>query len=201
MILLIAPASGRLARLSARRSPKLVLGLLRAKLKAIELAVHRPGHQPAIPTEGAKQLGRRFDRQLSSRFGGMRTCRNEIRVCTDAAGPSHRETRWAMPPTYTILWRIDKAPIYSGKLRLEGRTLALEGTVHARHPSSASIPVEDVAAIRHTCTDCEALYGRDTLVLELRSGHSVEIASDNGANTLLDLDKQLATLAPDIPVD
>jgi hypothetical protein len=102
---------------------------------------------------------------------------------------------------YPVLWREGKGPINAGTIELGSPDLILEGTCHGRRPSLRTIRYGDLAGMHLTLAPEESIYRELTLVLELRGSGALEIASRDGDGKLRDLEAQIATLVPEIPVD
>lgn len=106
-----------------------------------------------------------------------------------------------MTGSYAVLWRVGQGPSYAGKVDLGGRELTLEGSCHGRHPSSRTIQYDDLAGLSTTLAPAECLYGQLTLVLELREGEAVEIASVNGVEILREIRNRISAAVPHLAVD
>jgi hypothetical protein len=106
-----------------------------------------------------------------------------------------------MTGSYAVLWREGKGPIYAGKVELSARGLKFEGSCHDRLRASRAIGYEDLAGLSLTRAPQERIYGKLTLMLELREGGVVEIASVNGFGVVRELEERIAGLAPLVPVD
>ena len=106
-----------------------------------------------------------------------------------------------MTGSYAVLWREGKGPIYAGKAELGARSLTLEGSCHGRQRSSLTIRYADLAGLSLTRAPEDRLFGKLTLMLELREGEAVDIAGLNGFGTVRELEERIATLVPRVPVD
>lgn len=103
--------------------------------------------------------------------------------------------------SYPVLWREEKGPTYAGTIEFGSPDLILEGSCHGRQPSRRTIRYGALAGIHMTLAPEESIYRKLTLVLELRGGGAVELASLDGDGTVRDLEAQIATLRPGMPVD
>jgi len=106
-----------------------------------------------------------------------------------------------MTGSCVVLWREGKGPIYAGKVAFGARDLTFEGSCHGRRRGLRTIRYGDLAGVHLTRAPEESVYRKLTLVLELREGGAVQVASVNGDGTVRDLEAQIATLLPRIPVD
>ena len=108
--------------------------------------------------------------------------------------------------SYAVLWREHEGPIYAGKVELGARGLELRGSRHGRRRASRTIRYEELAGLSLTRAP-ERLYGKLTLVLELRGtgavarGGAVEIAAVDGLGTVRELEERIAARVPELPVD
>ena len=106
-----------------------------------------------------------------------------------------------MTKSHAVLWRIGRGPTYAGTVKLGGRELTLEGSCHGRHPSSETIRYDDLAALSTTLAPAECLYGQLTLVLELREGDAIDVASMNGVEILHKIRDRISAAVPHLSVD
>lgn len=106
-----------------------------------------------------------------------------------------------MTKSHAVLWRIGHGPTYAGTVKLDGRELILEGSCHGRHPSSRTIRYDDLAGLSTTLAPAECLYGQLTLVLELREGDAVDVASMNGVEILREIRDRISAAVPHLSVD
>ena len=77
-----------------------------------------------------------------------------------------------MKTSYGVVWREGTAPLSSGKLELQPRSIRLEGLDRA-----AEIPYEGLATVRVGRSADDRIDGRPALVLERRSGAPISIAT------------------------
>ncbi|MGH9322383.1 MAG: hypothetical protein ACRD3V_21170 [Vicinamibacteria bacterium] len=102
---------------------------------------------------------------------------------------------------YAVLWREGKGSIYAGKVELDPGALRLEGSCHGRRRSFRTIRYEDLAGVSLTRAPEERLFGKLTLILELREGAAVDIAALNRLGTVRELEEEIAIRATKVPVD
>ena len=106
-----------------------------------------------------------------------------------------------MTVSNAILWQEGKGPIYAGTVEFAGRELTLEGACHGRHPSSKTIRYDDLAGLSLTPNGAECLYGQLTLILELRKGEAVNVASMNGVEILHEIRDRISATVPYLRAD
>ena len=106
-----------------------------------------------------------------------------------------------MARSEAVLWREEGGPIYTGRVELGRHELTLKGSSHGRHSSSKTIRYEDLAGLSLTHAHAECLYGRQTLVLELREGGAVDVASLNGVELLREMRDRISAAVPYLPAD
>jgi hypothetical protein len=100
-----------------------------------------------------------------------------------------------------VLWRDGTGLIYAGEIEFGAHDLTFEGSCHGRHRVLKTIPYGDLAGAHLTREREESVYGKLTLVLELREGGAVQVSSANGDSTVRDLQAQIKTLLPRIPIN
>ena len=81
-----------------------------------------------------------------------------------------------MRTRYGVVWREDGGPVASGKLEFLQRALQLEGLCR-RMPAIRTIAYTDIVGVRRITHGEVTVDGRPTVILELRSGARVDIAS------------------------
>ncbi|MEX0816384.1 MAG: hypothetical protein WD027_02975 [Gaiellales bacterium] len=106
-----------------------------------------------------------------------------------------------MNESHAVLWRKGSGPIYSGKVELGAHGLRLEGLCHGRQRSVTTIRYEDLVGLSLTRSPARCVYGKLTLMLELRGGGAVGITSRDGFATVRELEERITNLVPRIPVD
>lgn len=106
-----------------------------------------------------------------------------------------------MNGSYAVLWRKGEGRIYAGKVELGADGLQLEGSCHGRQRSSMTVHYQDLVGLSLTRSPERCVYGKLTLMLELREGEAVGIASMNGFATVRELEERITKLVPRIPVD
>jgi hypothetical protein len=87
--------------------------------------------------------------------------------------------------SYAVLWNEDEGPTLAGKLELIDDAIRLEGT--NGHAVRLSLPLGAVTAAHIGRTPTERLQGRPVLVIELRGGRRVRVATLSGAGALHEL--------------
>jgi hypothetical protein len=98
-----------------------------------------------------------------------------------------------MRTSYAITWqRAGEAP-RSGRLELAPRALDFEGS-NGAGSESETIPYEDVTGVRIARASGDRLAGRQTLVLDRRSGDPIRIASIVHPGIISELAERLASL-------
>ena len=95
-----------------------------------------------------------------------------------------------MPPSYAVTWRNPDGSQFSGRLSFAGESLQLEGVGSAQTVSCA-----EIARVHMARSAGERIDGRQTLVLERRSGGSISIAGVGQPGVLVELADRLAALA------
>jgi hypothetical protein len=106
-----------------------------------------------------------------------------------------------MARSKAVLWRDEEGPIYAGSVELGGQGFTLKGSAHGRDSSSRTIRYKDLAGLSLTHAPAECLYGRLTLILELREGAAVDVASLNGIELLREMRDRIAAAVPYLPAD
>jgi hypothetical protein len=98
-----------------------------------------------------------------------------------------------MRTSYAVTWQTDGEAGHSGRLELQSRALAFEGS-NGGAAAAETIPYEDVTGVRIARTPGDRLSGRQTLVLERRSGDPIRIASIVHPGIISELAERLASL-------
>jgi hypothetical protein len=130
----------------------------------------------------------------------LRAFRTAIGVNADSeSGSTHEDG--AMATSEAVLWRDGEGAIYAGSVELGRHELTLRGSSHGRHPSSKTIQYGELAGLTLTHAPAKCLYGRQTLVLELREGGAVNVASLNGVELLREMRDRISAAVPYLPAD
>jgi hypothetical protein len=108
----------------------------------------------------------------------------EVRQCLD-----DRDMR----TSYAVTWQKADEVSYSGRLELQSRALTFEGS-NGHGAGSETIPYRDVTGVRIVRSPGDRLSGRQTLVLERRSGDPIRIASIVHPGIISELAERLASL-------
>jgi hypothetical protein len=100
-----------------------------------------------------------------------------------------------MRPTYAVTWqRVGDKP-RSGRLDLTGEDLVFEGS-NGDGPTSERVPYSDVLEARIARDSGDRISGRQTLILERRSGDPIRIASIVHPGIISELAEHLASRYP-----
>ena len=81
-----------------------------------------------------------------------------------------------MRTRYGVVWREDGGPVAAGKAEFLPHALRLEGLCR-RMPTTRTIAYNDVAGIHRMTRGEVTVDGRPTVIIELRTGARVDIAS------------------------
>jgi hypothetical protein len=83
-------------------------------------------------------------------------------------------------PTYAVLWRTGRGPIYAGQLELRRQGFQLEGADWFGDDSVEVVDAAEIASVRIGRAGDERVEGRSTVIVERSSGDSLHIASAIG---------------------
>jgi hypothetical protein len=97
--------------------------------------------------------------------------------------------------SYGVVWREGTQPLGRGKLQLHARSLLLDG-MNGSGPASHEIAYDDLLLVRVGRAPADRIAGRPSLVLELRSGELLAIASVAEAGVIGELAERIAALRP-----
>jgi hypothetical protein len=100
---------------------------------------------------------------------------------------------WLMKSTYAVNWEEEPGVTGAGKLELWPRSLVLEGLGNGR-PRMSEISYRDISAVRIARTYSDRLGGRPTLIIDLRSGSHLRIASVAQSGIVSELAEHLAAV-------
>jgi hypothetical protein len=95
--------------------------------------------------------------------------------------------------SYAITWQEPGAEPRSGRLELKPRGLGFEGS-NGHGAASAEVAYDELSAVRIGRAPGDRLAGRPTLVLELRAGGAIRIASVAQPGIISELAEHLAAL-------
>ena len=95
--------------------------------------------------------------------------------------------------SYGVVWREGAGPIGRGKLELHPWALRLEGLADSG-PSLREIAYEDLALVRVGREAADRIAGRPSLILELRDGGPLTIASIAQPGVIGELAGRIAVL-------
>ena len=98
-----------------------------------------------------------------------------------------------MRTSYAVTWQKADEVSYSGRLELQSRALTFEGS-NGDGAGLETIPYSDVTGVRIVRSPGDRLSGRQTLVLERRSGDPIRIASIVHPGIVSELAERLASL-------
>lgn len=98
-----------------------------------------------------------------------------------------------MRTSYAVTWQKQGEAGHSGRLELQSRALAFEGS-NGEASAVETIPYEDVTGLRIARSPEDRLSDRQTLVLERRNGAPVRIASIVHPGIISELSERLASL-------
>jgi hypothetical protein len=98
-----------------------------------------------------------------------------------------------MPTSYAVTWQKADEANHSGRLELQSRALIFEGS-NGDGAGSETIPYRDVTGVRIVRSPGDRLSGRQTLVLERRSGDPIRIASVVHPGIISELAERLSSL-------
>jgi hypothetical protein len=121
-----------------------------------------------------------------------------MRADTEAEAGLRVDDQDAMSTSYAVTWQMADEASHSGRLELQPRALVFEGT-NGDGAGSETIPYGDVARVRIARSPEDRLSGRQTLVLERRSGDRIRIASVGHPGIITELAERLAS--PDLGDD
>ena len=97
--------------------------------------------------------------------------------------------------SYGVVWREGTGPLGRGKLQLHPRSLVLDG-MDGSGPASREIAYDDLVLARVGRATTDRIDGRASLLLELRSGELLAIASVSEAGAIGELAERIAALRP-----
>ena len=98
-----------------------------------------------------------------------------------------------MRTSYAVTWQKADKVSRSGRLELQSRALAFEGS-NGDGAGTETIPYDDVTGVQIARSPGDRLLGRQTLVLERRSGDPIRIASIVHPGIISELAERLASL-------
>jgi hypothetical protein len=96
-----------------------------------------------------------------------------------------------MQSSYGVVWREGTLPPASGKLELRADALYLDGMAAGRHVSR-ELAYDSLVSVRVGRSAVERISGRPSLLLELRSGLPIAIASVSQPGVVAELVERLA---------
>lgn len=96
-----------------------------------------------------------------------------------------------MQTRYGVVWRSGGHPLGSGKLEFLPRNLRLVG-LSGRVPSTCEVAYDEIAVVRRGCPDEIGLNAEPGLVLELRSGDELRIASAAERSVIAEIAERMA---------
>jgi len=94
--------------------------------------------------------------------------------------------------TYAVVWSEDGGPPNAGSLEVVDGHLLLAGRIE----SGRRLALRDLADARLERLYAQRLSGRPTLVLALRGGHVLRVASMEGGGALHELADRIAAARP-----
>jgi hypothetical protein len=98
--------------------------------------------------------------------------------------------------TYAVVWSEDGGPPNAGSLEVADGRITLAGRASAQLERSLSLPYHDLAEARLERLYADRLSGRPTLVLRLRGGPVLRVASMEGGGALHELADRIAAARP-----
>ena len=98
-----------------------------------------------------------------------------------------------METTYGVVWKEGAKPLARGRLELLPRSVRLDGMAGSV-PARREIAYEDLSGIRVGRSSDDRIDGYPTLVLALRIGETVSIASVAQAGVISEIAERLAIL-------
>src|SRR5688500_10650073 len=114
-----------------------------------------------------------------------------MRAHTEAES-RHRLDDQGMRTSYAVTWQKADEVGHSGRLELQSRALKFEGS-NGDSAGSETIPYDDVTGVRIARSPEDRLSGRQTLLLERRSGDPIRIASIVHPGIISELAERLAS--------
>jgi hypothetical protein len=102
-----------------------------------------------------------------------------------------------MDTTYGVVWREGAKPLARGRLELLPRIVRLDGMAGSV-PARREIAYDNLSGIRIGRSSDDRIDGYPTLVLVLRAGDTVSIASVAQAGVISEIAERLAALQLDI---
>ena len=94
--------------------------------------------------------------------------------------------------TYGVVWSESTEPVHAGSLELGDTSLLLAGTSNGSRDSRRELSFDELVDVWIERGSSVRLGGRPTLVLRLRAGRLVRIASVEGRGALHELAGRLA---------
>jgi hypothetical protein len=89
--------------------------------------------------------------------------------------------------SYAVVWNEDDGSAHAGRLELAGGTVELTGVALGRREAHRTIPNEQLANAHIERARSSRLVGLPTVVLDLRAGGRLRIASIQGPGSLTEL--------------
>jgi hypothetical protein len=100
-----------------------------------------------------------------------------------------------MQRTYGVVWREGTGPLGRGKLQLQAGSLRLDG-LDGSGAVFREIDFDDLALVRVGRAPADRIAGLPSLVLELRDGEPLAIASVSQSGVIGELAELIAVLQP-----
>ncbi len=102
---------------------------------------------------------------------------------------------WSMAKTYAAVWQRDDAPRRVGKLAVARTALRFEGAQPGVADAGDLVRAGDITAVAIERSPAERLDGLPTIVVRLRGGLTVRVASLDGPGTVHEIVGLVSALA------
>jgi hypothetical protein len=89
--------------------------------------------------------------------------------------------------SYAVVWSEDGGPLFAGSLELESGAVRLDGRTDETPEPARQLPYGEIVGVGIEREPASRLGGRPTLVLTLRGGSLLRLASVVGAGSLREL--------------